>query len=407
MARFNKIVPQKYKNLLKHIPLAVLANLLYSFPSKKLKVIGVTGTDGKTTTSNMIYQILKEAGKKVSLVSSINAVIGEKTYDTGFHVTSPDSLMVQRLIKEALKGGSEYIVLEVTSHALDQNRFWGIEFDIGIITNVTPEHLDYHKTFENYLLTKARIIKFSKKAVINEKVLSSLKKVSRLKLDTEKISTFGLSRSAELNKNNFHLSLKIKGEYNLLNSLAAAQTAILLNIPEKKIKKALENFVSLEGRLDEVKNSLGFKIFVDFAHTPNALESALKALRIETKGNLISVFGCASERDEGKRPVMGEISAKFADITILTEEDSRFEDTDKIIEQIAKGAIKNGAVIDKNLFFEPDRKKALELAVNLAKKGDLIAAFGKGHEKSLNRKGMEYPWSDRKEFKEILNGRKN
>lgn len=404
MDKLSKILPQKLKNYLKHFPSAVLANILYNFPSKKLKVIGVTGTDGKTTTSNMIYQILKSAGEKVSLVSSINAVIGDKVYDIGFHVTSPDSLMIQRLIKESLKGGTEYIVLEVTSHGLDQHRFWGIEFDVGVITNITSEHLDYHKSFENYLVTKARLLRFSKIAILNadESHFEKLKKLAK-----EKVFTFGLNKTSDFNPEYFRLNLKLKGKYNLLNSLAAASAGNALGISTVDIKRALENFEGLEGRMEEIKNNLGVKIFIDFAHTPNALENVLDSLKNLSKGRLISVFGCASERDESKRPVMGKISAKYADVTILTEEDARNESPEKIIKEIAEGALLEGAKQNKDLFFEPDREKAIKLAISLAKRGDTIGIFGKGHEKSINRKGVEYSWSDRKKVEEILDGRKN
>lgn len=399
-----KFIPNSLVNLGKHLPVAVLANLIYTFPSKKLKVIGVTGTDGKTTTSNMIYQILKNAGKKVSLVSSINAVIGEKVYDTGFHVTSPDSLMIQRLIKEALIGKSEYIVLEVTSHALDQHRFWGIEFDVGVITNVTHEHLDYHKSFENYLMAKGRLLKHSKVAVLNadEKHFNKLMKMAR-----GKVVSFGLRNTADFNPKSVSLSLKLEGDYNLLNALAASAVAFSLRIDKSVIKKALESFENLEGRMETVKNNLGLRIFVDFAHTPNALENALKSLRKSSKARLISVFGAAAERDESKRPIMGKISAKYADITVLTEEDARYESPEKIMNEIAKGATEAGAKKGENLFFEENREKAIKLAISLAKRKDTIGIFGKGHEKSINRKGVEYPWSDKDMIEEILDGREN
>ena len=168
-----KLIPQEVINLLWHLPKAIYANIKYGFSSNNLTIIGVTGTDGKTTTVNMIYRILKDNGKKVSMVSTINAVIGEKNYDTGFHVTSPDPLLVQDFISQAVKAGSEYMILEVTSHAIDQFRFWGIRFNIGVITNVTHEHLDYHRTFENYLNTKLDILKKSDLSVVNINLLQN------------------------------------------------------------------------------------------------------------------------------------------------------------------------------------------------------------------------------------------
>ena len=168
---FRSILPQSLINNFWHLPKAVLANIWYGFPTKKLIVVGVTGTDGKTTTTNMIYQILKDAGKSVSMVSTINAVVGDKSYDTGFHVTSPDPFVVQKLIRDAKAAGSEFLVLEVTSHALDQHRFWGVKFNVGVVTNITHEHLDYHKTFENYKNTKLRLLRNVKYVVVNENVI--------------------------------------------------------------------------------------------------------------------------------------------------------------------------------------------------------------------------------------------
>ncbi|KKQ67160.1 MAG: UDP-N-acetylmuramyl-tripeptide synthetase [Candidatus Daviesbacteria bacterium GW2011_GWA2_38_24] len=393
------MIPNKLVNVGKHLPTAVVANIQYGFPSKKIKVIGVTGTDGKTTTVNMIYQILKKSNKKVSMISTINAVIGKQVFDTGLHVTSPSSALLQKLIKQSVENGDEYLILEVTSHALDQFRTWGIKFDIGVITNVTHEHLDYHKTFDNYLNAKIKLLKNTKLAIINkddknfEKIESSL---------NTKIFEFSLEKDADLNLRGLALNLKILGSYNFQNALAAAAVAINLGIDKETIKKALENFTSLSGRMEEIKNNKDIRVIVDFAHTPNALENALTTLRKETKGKLIAVFGAAAERDIAKRPVMGKIASRLADIVVLTDEDPRFEDSLKIINEIAAGCLTKGAKIDKSLFKEPNRKKAIEFAISLANKGDSVGIFGKGHEQSMNYKGEELPWSDVTVVKEIL-----
>lgn len=393
LSKIKKHIPHPVINYGKHLPEAVIANLQYGFPGRKLKVIGVTGTDGKTTTVNMIYKILKDAGKKVSMISTINAVIGGKSYDTGFHVTSPRSSDVQKYLKRALNCGDEYVVLEVTSHALEQFRVWGIKFDIGVITNITQEHLDYHKTFENYRAAKAKLIKGVRYAVLNKddgnfSVLS--------KLTDGKVVSFGLEKGAQYNLNTFPLNLKIPGDYNIQNALAAATVAHSLGVGRSVITKSLENFTNLSGRMDEVKNNKGIKIYIDFAHTPNALEKVLKTLRKKTAGRLIAVFGCASERDNLKRPMMGKIAADSADIIILTDEDPRFEKSEKIISEIAAGANRGQFIDDKNLFKIPDRAEAISKALGIAKRGDIVGIFGKGHEKSMNYKGKELPWSDQK-----------
>lgn len=369
-----------------------MANLRYGFPSRKLKVIGVTGTDGKTTTTNMIYQILKAAGKKVSMVSTINAIIGDQVYDTGFHVTSPSPMDVQKFLGQAVNMESKYMVLEATSHALDQHRFWGIHFEVGVITNITHEHLDYHKSFENYFKAKAKLIKNVKTAILNR----SEKHFERLSGQTRgKVLSFGLSKSAEFNPIKFPLKLSLPGEFNLLNALAASAVGVTLKIETKIIKQTLALFKSLAGRMQEIENNIGIKIVIDFAHTPNGLESALKALRRKTKGKLISVFGCAGLRDEQKRPLMGEISGKLSDVTIVTAEDPRGL-IDQINKQIAQGLERAGATFGKTYFIELDRQKAIELAINkLADRGDTVGIFGKGHETSMNLNGKkEIPWSD-------------
>lgn len=400
-----KLIPKFAINQFKHLPEAILANFEYGFPSKKLRVIGVGGTDGKTTVVNMVYKILKDAGYGVSMVSTINAEIGMKSFDTGFHVTSPPASEIQRYLKMAADNSDEFFVLEVTSHALSQFRVWGINFEVGIITNITHEHLDYHKTFENYLKTKAKLIKNVKWAVLgrDDTNFDRLKKMT-----SGKVLSFGLSANADLNPKTFPLNLKIPGEFNMQNALAAAGASKAIGVDEELIKKSLESFTTLAGRMEEIKNDNGIKVVVDFAHTPNALENALRTLKKQTKGKLISVFGAASERDTKKRPLMGEISAKLADITVLTDEDPRFESSEKIINEIAEGAFKIGAEDNVNLFKIPDRAKAIKVAINLAKKGDIVGIFGKGHEKSMDYKGKQLPWSDQKMALQALRyGREN
>ncbi len=384
--------PQWLVNLLEHFPAAFLANIVYGFPSRKISVIGVTGTDGKTTTSNMIYQILEDAGKSVALVSTINAKIGGEEIDTGFHVTSPHSFMVQEFIKKAVDRGCEYIVLEVTSHSLDQGRFWGVKFKIGVITNITHEHLDYHKTMNNYLEAKAKLLRGVEVAVLNhdDANFKKLLKFTRGK----KVFTFGNDKRADFYPGKYPLKLKVLGDYNVSNAMAAIAAASSLGIDARIAIKSLEDFRGLSGRMEEIKNNLGFKIFIDFAHTPNGLEQALSALRGRDRGKLIAVFGCAGARDVEKRPMMGAVASRLADIVVLTDEDPRFEDPQKIITQIVAGMESRKMVNNKTLFIESDRTKAIALAIKLAGKGDVVGIFGKGHEKSMSYRGVEKPWSD-------------
>lgn len=394
-----KFLTQKIINDFYHLPLAISANIVYGFPAGGLKVIGVTGTDGKTTTVNMVYQILKAAGKKVSMVSTINAVVGEQSFDTGFHVTSPGSFTIQKFISIAKESGSEYLILEVTSHALDQYRFWGVNFDVGIITNVTHEHLDYHKTFENYFETKLKLIQKSRVVVVNKAVKDS----RNFKDFGRKALTFGIS-NGDFNQREVKLTLKVPGSYNTENALCAMGVAFVLGIDKTIAREALENFAGVAGRMEEVKNNRGFRVFIDFAHTPNGLEQALKALRSKS-GRLISIIGAEGERDEGKRAMMGEIAQKLSNIVIVTALDPRGK-LEKINEQIREGAEKAGAKEGINFFEIEDRKEAIGFALEkLARKGDVLGIFGKGHETSMNLDGKkDIPWSDREVIKNILHG---
>lgn len=402
-----KLLPQWVINCFWHLPKAILANLSFGFPTRGLKVIGVTGTDGKTTTVNMVYQILKDAGKKVSMASTINAFVAGKSYDTGFHVTSPDPFMVQRFARESVDNGDEYLVLEVTSHALDQFRFWGTKFLVGVITNITHEHLDYHKTFENYKNTKSKLLNGVKFAVVNQN-LSQYVIRSHTIMKREMV-TFGLDKG-DFNQKKLHLKLKILGDYNTENALAALAVSSVLGVDQIGAQKSLENFKSLTGRMEEAPNKRGIKIFIDFTHTPNGLEQALKFLRSRALpwrlGRLIALIGCEGSRDIGKRAMMGEIAGKLADYTIVTAVDPRGQ-LDAINKQIIQGLEKAGAKKDQDYFVIDDRQNAINFAIQeLAKKGDAVGIFGKGHERSMNMDGKhELPWSDRKAVEKAIHGK--
>lgn len=407
----------KLKNL-GHLIQALYFLFYYRYPAKNLIVIGVTGTDGKTTTVHLIYNILKAAGKKVGFISTIEARIGEEIIDTGFHVTTPDSWAVQRLLREMANQKIEYVIIESTSHGLDQHRLLGCNFKIGVLTNVTHEHLDYHKTFEKYRQSKAKLFKKVKYAVLNKDDLSF--PYFSLVNKKAKIISYGLDPNADYNLKNYPFKTSLPGDYNLSNCLAAISTAKIIGIEDNIIRKALENFSGLTGRLELVSDkNHPFKVYVDFAHTPNGLENALQTLqRSKTKDQrLIVVFGCAGLRDVTKRPLMGEIAVKLADIAVLTAEDPRTEEVNEIIDQIARGCLKGGAKeknwsnltnwprLEKGKWFFriPDRMEAIRFAVQkLAQKGDTVVICGKGHEKSMCYGKIEIPWSDQEAVRKIL-----
>lgn len=389
---------QKTKNIY-HLFVAVLANLIYWFPGKKLTVIGVTGTDGKTTTVSLIYHILKESDEKVSMITSIGANIRDKKFDTGYHVTTPGSFYLQRVLRQAVQARNKYFVLEVTSHAIDQYRIWGIPFRIGVITNITSEHLDYHKTYDNYLKTKEKLIRIAEIAVVNQDDSSynRLRESVVNKLTNNWIS-YGLSQESDVNPETFPIKdHKLIGEFNKYNILASIAVCRILGVSDEKITKALSTFVMPIGRLDFVYEK-DFKVVIDFAHTANAFQRVLSSIRPYVNGKIIHVFGSAGERDSLKRPLLGEISSNFSDIIILTSEDPRSEDPSNIIEEIKLG-IKNEKT---EVITIPDRKEAIAAAVQMAGKNDLVIITGKAQEKSMNFGKGEEPWDEYEAVKEAL-----
>jgi UDP-N-acetylmuramoyl-L-alanyl-D-glutamate--2,6-diaminopimelate ligase len=397
---------QKLKNYY-HFLQALAAAIIFKFPSKELSVIGVTGTDGKTTTVNMIYEILKAAGKKVSIVSSISAQIGSKLYDTGFHVTTPSPWQTQRYLRKAADSGAEYFVLEATSHGLDQNRLAFIKFKLALITNITPEHLDYHKNWQNYAEAKLKLFKNVDFSVLNEDDKSF--ELLNPKVDG-KVITYSINHKSDFNPKNFPLKLKIIGSYNSLNALAAAASTSVLGIPNGSVKKALNNFSALTGRMDEIDLGQKFTVYVDFAHTPNALESALKSLKAkhpDQKSRLIAVFGAAGDRDRQKRAPMGKIAAQNADISILTAEDPRKENVTDIIYEISKGFLEKGKKKNRDFYQIDNRRDAISFAINLAQDQDVVCFFGKGHEKSMCYGKKEFPWNEINEVKGAIRRRLN
>ena len=389
---------QVFKNYFWHWPKAVIAGFVYGFPSGKLTLIGVTGTKGKTTTSHLIYFLLKESGYKVGLISTIGAYLGNKEIDTGLHVTSPDTMELNKLLKLAVDSGIKYVVLEVTSNGLDQFRVWGIKFDVSVITNINQDHLDYHGTMEKYVAAKAKIIKQSKKIVLNRDIpyFSKLTKIAK-------------DRQVELSV------IRLSDYPQTANFQAAVEAVKMLGLKIKDQDQILKKFPGVPGRMETIFDDK-FKIIIDFAHTPESLQAALREIKLNLKkvGRLIAVFGCAGERDHGRRR-MGAVAARSADFFVITAEDPRTENVEEISEEIAGYANKAGASevyetesVDRKFrklptFIRiPDRQKAINFAVKMAKPGDVIGLFGKGHEKSMCFGREERPWSEHEAVKKAL-----
>lgn len=405
---------QKLKNIY-HLCVAILANIYYGFPGRKLTIIGVTGTDGKTTTSSLIYHILKSAGYKVSLISTVSAIIHDEVYDTGFHVTNPTSFPLQKFLAEVVKKGDTHLVLEVTSHGLDQNRVWGIPFMIAVLTNITHEHLDYHKTYSEYVQAKVKLLNTAKVAIVN-KDDRSYHKVKYFLKNGIHLVTYGLSNNASVNTLPFSLPPSFRGLHNQYNALAALAVGLQLGIASSVVRKGCETFTFPKGRVEVVYQD-GFTVMVDFAHTPNAFAQLLSSLRKEVKGRIIHVFGSAGQRDVTKRPLMGKEASLYDDVIILTAEDPRKEKIAEINIAIRREiSASEFSVVgqSKAMHLEKgkkyileilDRQKAIDTAIRIAEEGDFVIVTGKGHEQSMNYGKGEEPWNEFKAVEEALNKR--
>ena len=415
--------------------LGMFSAAFYGYPARKLVVIGVTGTDGKTTTVNLIYNILAACGIQVGMVSTVNAIIGERKIDTGFHVTTPEAPMIQNILRQMVDKGLTHVVLETTSHGLDQDRVEGCEFDIGVITNITHEHLDYHGDYEQYLNAKAKLLRYLAEtkpkngtsfqtAVLNrdDKSFSFLQEILKEpKLENIQVVTYGtepssnyhggklinsedgLSFDLSFNNKNYSIQSSLIGEYNAHNIMAAVAMAHhCLKLPMDSIRDGIQSLEGVPGRMEQIDLGQKYSVIVDFAHTPNALKVALKTARKLTDGQVITVFGSAGLRDREKRRMMAAVSVDLADISVLTAEDPRTESLDDILDEMADEANSNGGKENLNYFVVPDRGEAIRKGISHAKKGDLVIICGKGHEQSMCFGTKEYPWDDRTAARAVL-----
>ena len=399
-----------------------LAAKFYDNPGRKLTVIGVTGTDGKTTTCNLIFQILLAAGLKAGLISTVNVVIGDELIDSGFHVTTPDAPDVQKYLARMVYAGLSHVVLETTSHGWAQYRVDACEFDVGVVTNITHEHLDQHGSFENYRAAKARLLQSlqttlpkprgnPRLAVMNHndssygylsriagrpQVCYGFDRKSDIRAINMRYSPGGITFEADGKDFRVPIVSQLVGEYNIENCLAAMAAAICgLGISPQIAAKGIEALSGIPGRMERIDLGQAFSAIVDFAHTPNALRVAIETARKMTEKKIIVVFGSAGLRDKEKRILMAEVATEMADSSIFTAEDPRTEPIEVILDEMAMGARNKGGEEGKTFWREPDRREAIRLGVKLAQSGDILMACGKGHEQSMCFGTTEYPWDDR------------
>lgn len=393
--------------------LAISASNYYKNPCNSMKIIGITGTNGKTTSAFMIKAILEQQGYKVGLIGTIANYIGDKKIHT--ERTTPESLELHELFKEMVDSGVDYCVMEVSSHSLSLDRVYGIEFCESIFTNLTQDHLDFHKTFENYFSAKLKLFKSSKNSVINiddiygerayglissAKLSFGLNQTVDILASDIKMHSRGSKFTLEHKNNSSEIELNIPGNYNVYNALGAIAVCLNQGVALESIKLGLQK-VQVPGRCELVASNLnlGFEILLDYAHTPDGLENILKTAREFTKGKLISVFGCGGDRDKTKRSIMGRIGSELSDISLITSDNPRTEEPLEIINDVVKGIAKHNFEIIEN------RREAIKRAIEIAGPGDVIVIAGKGHEDYQILKDKTIHFDEREVVSEIIKER--
>ena len=397
-----------------HVGKAVFWGARYGFSGRKLKVIGVTGTNGKTTTSFMIWKMLNNSGRRAGVMTTVGWGVDEINEQME-HMTTVDSHVLNKRIKEISDAGAEYLVLELTSHAMAQHRSLGIPIDVAVMTNVTHEHLDYHKTFERYRDAKRKLFKQAKYGIINaddpsaeyfesdvDTYITYGVQYGEMKAENIKLKPDGVEYVIP-SENDLKIKTRIAGNFNVYNSLACVAVGKRLGLSDKEIKDGIFALTEVEGRMVKIDEGQSFTAIMDYAHTPDAFEKLLPDMKKATVGRLIVVFGSAGgRRDPSKRRPMGEIAGKNADIVILTEEDDRDTPGDEIMEQIAEGVREHGKKDDKDLFKILDRPTAILEACKMAKRGDTVLFLGKGNEKTIERADGVHAYYELDEIKKAL-----
>lgn len=395
-----------------------LVRARYGDPAKNLKVIAVTGTNGKTTTLCFLNEILKEAGLKTAMFTTAVIEIDGERRINDLNATVALTAQMQRFFRNAKKAKVDYVLLEVTSHALDQHKLDGVPIYAAIMTNLTQEHLDYHKTMDNYAAAKAKLFArnprfivlnhddewfdyFSKFRPIDQKITYGKNDDAEAKITYTKLYRKGSEATVLIDhQTELELATALPGEYNIYNMVAAATTAYVLGIDVNDIIEGVANLEGVPGRFERVPTDNEYDVIVDYAHTPDGLEKFLTAAKAVAKGRVILVFGATGDREKQKRPVMGEIAVKYADRVFLTDEESYSEDPDAIRAEIMQGIESaGGSAMTTEI---ADRREAIKKALSIAKKGDMVLITGMGHEKFRIVGGKKIPWNDAETVKELL-----
>lgn len=401
-----------------HLFEAMIEQAAAGFPMKDVKVIGVTGTDGKTSTSTLITQMLRNSGLKVAMMTTISLDLGDGkgVQANDSRLTTMGSKQLIENLRKVRDAKVDWLVLEVTSHALAQHRVWGIPFSIAVMSNIHHEHLDYHGTFEHYRDSKKRLFTLTNKnkkglqtGIINAEdpstelfaeaikhpVLYGTKK-GDLRASNVKLSSSGSTYQVKAKDVTYKITCHLPGSFNVMNSLAAVGVGRAIGLDKEQIERGIASLKSVEGRMARIDEGQNFEVIIDYAHTPDSFKKIFYEIKPTVRGKLVAVFGSAGRRDEKKRFEQGKIAGEYADIVIATEEDDRDIDGQIILEQIASGAERAGKARGEDLFLIHEREKAVEKAINLARKGDVVLLLGKGHEKSIltNKPGVIHTEKD-------------
>lgn len=398
-----------------HLAEAVFFNVLYGFPARRLKVIGVTGTNGKTTTSFLIHRMLHEAGYKTGLMTTVAWGVGIDIQPQIHHMTNVPVPELMKRLRIMRKQGMEWLVLETTSHSLAQHRVWGVPYSVAVLTNITHEHLDYHGTFEKYRDAKKMMFTQTNRnrrglrmGIVNaddpsaevfmaavDSSLSYGVEKGQLRASDVKLTPDGVQYIAEIEDDRYGIHCNLPGSFNVSNSLAAVAVGRVIGLDKDQIEQGIAALEGVEGRMTRLSEGQKYSVIIDFAHTPDSFEKLFKDLRPVVKGRLIVLFGSAGRRDEAKRTIQGALAGKYADEVVITEEDDRDVNGDHIMEQIAEGAVKAGKERDLNLFLVHDRTEAIKFALSRADKADdTVLLLGKGHEKTIERADGEHLWDE-------------
>jgi UDP-N-acetylmuramyl-tripeptide synthetase len=398
---------------------AYVAAAVNGFPGRKLRVIGITGTNGKTSTAAMTARIFETAGYRVGLSTTAIYQVGDEHFANDRNATVTDPWSLQRLLKRMRKAKVEVVVLEVTSHSLVQNRIAGVHFEAAALTNITQDHLDYHRTMERYINAKAKLFLRTglKVVVLNaddpvyerfshypaaRHISYSLEKAATLSAKDIVVAGDGTAFTLDYRSKETEVKLQLPGRFNVANALAAAGLALGLGVSLEKVVAGLGKLTSVPGRMEAIDAGQEFNVIVDYAHTPDALKNLYSTLRPLTRGRLIVILGATGDRDRVKRPIMGKLAAEMTDYIIVTDEEAYSEDPATIIEAVEAGVKAGGGVKGKTYEVIPDRREAIARAFKLAKSADTVALTGMGHQQYRVAKGEKSPWDEREVARELL-----